>query len=242
MMVAAIGAVPRDAWMGVICFGEVGLDGALASAPGALPAAMAAHGMDAQASSVPRSAALRRAWASGEVVAAPSLLSLVNHFRSGGATMKPERGDLISGAGALDLRDVRGQEQAKRALKLRPPAQYPSSVGRLALANPCWRNVCWAFAAAFGRRIARSFDAAFGCRFVERGQLTRTRFRAPHHSASMMAALVGGGLRAKPGELSLAPRRAFPPMNSGIFRNKRSMRCASRWRAATFSSRAPIIT
>jgi magnesium chelatase family protein len=39
---------------------------------------------------------------------------------------------------------------------------------------------------------------------LQRGQLTRTRpFRAPHHSASM-AALVGGGLRAKPGEISLA--------------------------------------
>jgi len=39
---------------------------------------------------------------------------------------------------------------------------------------------------------------------LQRGQLTRMRpFRAPHHSASM-AALVGGGLRAKPGEISLA--------------------------------------
>jgi magnesium chelatase family protein len=39
---------------------------------------------------------------------------------------------------------------------------------------------------------------------LERGQLSRTRpFRAPHHSASM-AALVGGGIRAQPGEISLA--------------------------------------
>jgi magnesium chelatase family protein len=39
---------------------------------------------------------------------------------------------------------------------------------------------------------------------IEGGALTSRRpFRAPHHSASMPA-LVGGGLRAKPGEISLA--------------------------------------
>ena len=46
-MMAAIGALPHDALDGVVCFGEVGLDGSLAPAPGALPAAMAAHSMDA---------------------------------------------------------------------------------------------------------------------------------------------------------------------------------------------------
>ena len=41
---------------------------------------------------------------------------------------------------------------------------------------------------------------------LQKGQLTRARpFRAPHHSASMPA-LVGGGMRAKPGEISLADR------------------------------------
>jgi len=46
-MMAAIGALPHDALDGVVCFGELGLDGSLAPAPGALPAAMAAHGMGA---------------------------------------------------------------------------------------------------------------------------------------------------------------------------------------------------
>ena len=116
-MMAAIGALPRDAMDGVVAFGEVGLDGALAPAPGALPAAMAAHGMGA-AFICPEACGAEAAWAGGEVIAAPSLLALVNHFRGGASLKPPERGALISSANVPDLRDVRGQEQAKRALEI----------------------------------------------------------------------------------------------------------------------------
>ena len=78
---------------------------------------MAAHSMDA-AFICPEACGSEAAWAGGEVIAAPSLLSLVNHFRGGASINAPERGDLISGASVPDLRDVRRQEQAKRALEI----------------------------------------------------------------------------------------------------------------------------
>jgi magnesium chelatase family protein len=110
-MMAALGALPKDALDGVVAFGEVGLDGSLAGAPGALPAAMAAQGMDC-AFICPEACGAEAAWAGGEVIAAPSLLALVNHFRGGAALKPPARGDLIAAGAVPDLRDVRGQEQA----------------------------------------------------------------------------------------------------------------------------------
>jgi magnesium chelatase family protein len=204
-MMAAIGALPRDALDNVVCFGEVGLDGALAPAPGALPAAMAAHSMDA-AFICPEACGAEAAWAGGEVIAAPSLLSLVNHFRGGTALKPPERGDLISGAAVPDLRDVRGQEQAKRALEIAAAGAHnilfvgPPGAGKSMLAQ----RLPGLLPPLSPEELLEVSMLHSVAGLLERGRLTRTRpFRAPHHSASM-AALVGGGLRAKPGEISLA--------------------------------------
>ena len=204
-MMAAIGALPHDALDGVVCFGEVGLDGALAPAPGALPAAMAAHGMG-MAFICPEACGSEAAWAGGEVIAAPSLLSLVNHFRGGAALKAPERGDLIAGGNVPDLRDVRGQEQAKRALEIAAAGAHnilfvgPPGAGKSMLAQ----RLPGLLPPLSSEELLEVSMLHSVAGLLERGQLTRTRpFRAPHHSASM-AALVGGGLRAKPGEISLA--------------------------------------
>jgi magnesium chelatase family protein len=204
-MMAAIGALPRDALDNVLCFGELGLDGALAPAPGALPAAMAAHGMNA-AFICPEACGAEAAWAGGEVLAAPTLLSLINHFR-GGATLKPPaRGDLVSDASVPDLRDVRGQEQAKRALEIAAAGSHnilfvgPPGAGKSMLAQ----RLPGLMPPLSSEELLEVSMLHSVAGLLERGRLTRTRpFRAPHHSASM-AALVGGGLRAKPGEISLA--------------------------------------
>jgi magnesium chelatase family protein len=204
-MMAAIGALPHDALDGVVCFGELGLDGALAPAPGALPAAMAAHGMGA-GFICPEACGSEAAWAGGEVIAAPSLLSLVNHFRGGAALKAPERGDLIAGASAPDLRDVRGQEQAKRALEIAAAGAHnilfvgPPGAGKSMLAQ----RLPGLLPPLSSEELLEVSMLHSVAGLLERGRLTRTRpFRAPHHSASM-AALVGGGLRAKPGEISLS--------------------------------------
>lgn len=204
-MMASIGALPHDALDGVVCFGEVGLDGALAPAPGALPAAMAAHGMG-MAFICPEACGSEAAWAGGEVIAAPSLLSLINHFRGGAALKAPERGDLIAGGNVPDLRDVRGQEQAKRALEIAAAGAHnilfvgPPGAGKSMLAQ----RLPGLLPPLSSEELLEVSMLHSVAGLLERGQLTRTRpFRAPHHSASM-AALVGGGLRAKPGEISLA--------------------------------------
>jgi len=204
-MMAAIGALPHDALDGVLCFGEVGLDGALAPAPGALPAAMAAHGME-MAFICPEACGSEAAWAGGEVIAAPSLLSLINHFRGGASLKAPERGELIAGGSVPDLRDVRGQEQAKRALEIAAAGAHnilfvgPPGAGKSMLAQ----RLPGLLPPLSSEELLEVSMLHSVAGLLERGQLTRTRpFRAPHHSASM-AALVGGGLRAKPGEISLA--------------------------------------
>jgi magnesium chelatase family protein len=166
---------------------------------------MAAHGMDA-AFICPEACGAEAAWAGGEVLAAPSLLSLVNHFRGGAALKPPERGDLISGVSAPDLRDVRGQEQAKRALEIAAAGAHnilfvgPPGAGKSMLAQRL-PGLMPPLSADELLEVSMLHSVAG---LLERGRLTRTRpFRAPHHSASM-AALVGGGLRARPGEISLA--------------------------------------
>ncbi|MES1198955.1 MAG: YifB family Mg chelatase-like AAA ATPase [Pseudomonadota bacterium] len=204
-MMAAIGAMPKDALDGVVAFGELGLDGSLAPAPGALPAAMAAQGMGL-GFICPTASGAEAAWAGGEVIAAPSLLSLVNHFRGGAVLKPPERGELISGASVPDLRDVKGQEQAKRALEIAAGGAHnilfvgPPGAGKSMLAQRL-PGILPPLSSEELLEVSMIHSVAG---LLERGQLTRTRpFRAPHHSASM-AALVGGGLRAKPGEISLA--------------------------------------
>jgi magnesium chelatase family protein len=204
-MMAAIGALPRDALDGVVAFGELGLDGALAPAPGALPAAMAAQSMG-QAFLCPAASAAEAAWAGGEVIAAPSLISLINHFRNGASLPEPQRGDLVAGPAPPDLRDVKGQEQAKRALEVAAAGGHnillvgPPGAGKSMLAQ----RLPGLLPPLSSEELLEVSMIHSVAGLLERGRLTSARpFRAPHHSASM-AALVGGGVRARPGEISLA--------------------------------------
>ncbi|MEZ6029148.1 MAG: YifB family Mg chelatase-like AAA ATPase [Hyphomonadaceae bacterium] len=204
-ILAAIGAIPRDSLEGVAAIGELALDGGLADTMGALPAAMAAEGMDL-ALVCPATCGAEAAWSGGTVLAAPSLIALVNHFNGTRHIMPAKPGPLADGAAAPDLRDVKGQDGAKRALEIAAAGGHnllmigPPGSGKSMLAQ----RLPGLLPPLSARELLEVSQVHSIAGLLERGRLSRTRpFRAPHHSASM-AAMVGGGIRARPGEASMA--------------------------------------
>jgi magnesium chelatase family protein len=187
--------------------GELALDGSLRAVAGVLPAAVAAASREL-ALVCPAASGGEASWLSDriEIVAAPSLLALINHARGLQPLPVPDPPPPDSEAVYPDLRDVKGQETAKRALEIAAAGAHnllmvgPPGAGKSMLAS---RMVGLLPPLDPGEVLEVSMIASVGGR-LNGGRLTRQRpFRSPHHAASM-AAMVGGGSHARPGEVSLA--------------------------------------
>ena len=190
-LMAAIGAIPHDALAGFTVLGELGLDGSLAAVAGVLPAAIGANARG-EGLICPAACGPEAAWASPEmeIVAAGSLIQLANHFKGTQVLSRPvPRVRDEAESALLDLADIKGQESAKRALEVAAAGGH-----NLLMVGP----------PGAGKSMLAARLPSILPPLISDGALTSRRtFRAPHHSASMPA-LVGGGLRAKPGEISLA--------------------------------------
>ena len=118
-LMAAIGAIPQDALDGFLALGELGLDGRLAPVAGILPAAIAAGGRNLGII-CPEMCGPEAAWAGEEldVVAADSLLALVNHLTGHQRAARPLPRKHFATSGLPDLSEVRGQLVARRALEV----------------------------------------------------------------------------------------------------------------------------
>ena len=118
-LMAAIGALPADALAGYTVLSELGLDGSLAAVAGVLPAAIGANARG-QALICPAVCGPEAAWASPEIdiVAARSLIQLANHFKGNQVLNRPTPKIRELDGLPLDLVDIKGQESAKRALKV----------------------------------------------------------------------------------------------------------------------------
>jgi magnesium chelatase family protein len=206
-LLAAMGVLPSDSLSRYAVVGELSLDGSITAVAGALPAAIAAN---AQGLGLicPKACGPEAAWAGEDVdvLAAQNLLQIVNHFNGSQVLSAPEPGVADDAAPLPDLRDIKGQEAAKRALEVAAAGGHhlllvgPPGAGKSMLASrlPSILPPMDAQEMLDVSMIASVAGQLAG------GKLSRRRpFRNPHHSASM-AALAGGGIRAQPGEMALA--------------------------------------
>ena len=205
-LLGAMGLVDAEALAQFVVVGELGLDGRVAASPGVLLAALHAssRGLGLICPAMQGSEA---AWAGEiEVVAAPDLLGLLNHLKGQSLLRPPEPGVAAPRQTGPDLKMVKGQETAKRALEIAAAGGHnlamvgPPGAGKSLLAS-CLPGILPELSPAEALEVSMIASVAGS---LDSGRLLRTRpFRAPHHSASMPA-LVGGGLRIRPGEVSLA--------------------------------------
>jgi len=202
-----IGALPRDAADGFAVIGELGLDGGITAVTGALPAAVAANSRGLGLI-CPQQSGPEAAWAgnASAIIAPASLIQLVNHLKGTQVLTAPEPGGLAPEPPVADMRDVRGQETAKRALEIAAAGGHnllmvgPPGAGKSMLAA----RLPGLLPPLDAEEMLEVSMVQSFAGLLDQGKLTRARpFRAPHHSASM-AAMVGGGIRARPGEASLA--------------------------------------
>ena len=205
-LLAALDIIPADEIAQTVSLGELSLDGTLVPVAGALPAAMAAS-EDDRTLICPASCGAEAAWVGAiNVIAPTSLAAAIAHFTGRNILPPAIPGSVAGTAAARDMSDVKGQERAKRALEIAAAGRHhvmlvgaPGSGKSMLAARIAGILPPLSPAEALETSMIHSLSG-----LLSAGGIQRDRpFREPHHTASM-AAIVGGGRTAKPGEISLA--------------------------------------
>jgi len=205
-LMVAMGVLPGDSLSRYTALGELSLDGGIDRVSGGLPAAMSATAAG-RGLICPRDCGPEAAWSGNDDLLAPAhLIDLVNHFKGNQVLSPPQRGAAIQSGDQPDLADIKGQESAKRVLEVAAAGGHnllmrgPPGAGKSMLAQRL-PGILPPLSSSEMLEVSMIQSVAG---LLDKGAIGQDRpFRAPHHSASM-AAMVGGGLRVRPGEISLA--------------------------------------
>jgi magnesium chelatase family protein len=206
-LLTAMGLLPVDFTSRYLVLGELSLDGKVEPVNGVLPAAMAANARDLGLI-CPQECGPEAAWAADDLDILPvqSLVQILNHMKGTQVLSRPAAKLAEKAVSLPDLKDVKGQESAKRALEVAAAGGHhmlmvgPPGAGKSMLAS---RMPSILPPMDAGEMLEVSTIASVAGELRDKGLSATRPYRAPHHSASQ-AALVGGGHRALPGEMVLA--------------------------------------
>lgn len=213
-VLVGMGVIPQDAVSGYIALGEVSLDGSLLPVAGVLPAALLASS-EGEGVICPEASGNEAVWAGAQldVLAPSSLLAFINHAKGRQVLSPPTQPDPLGSTNSHqplrlpDMKEIRGQQAARRALEVAAAGGHnllmvgPPGAGKSMLAS-CLPGILPPLSPQ--EMLESSLVASVAGR-LQGGVSARRPYRDPHHSSST-AAMVGGGRKALPGEISLAHR------------------------------------
>ncbi len=196
---------------GTIFLGELGLDGALRRVSGVLPIAVAARASGFKKIVLPKGNGAEAALLEGlEAIEAESLREVVEYL-SGRKELTPTPRSIIDQngltGGALDFKDIRGQESAKRAFEIAAAGAHnilmsgPPGAGKTILAKAI-PSILPALSPEETIEVTKIYSVA-GLLGDDLPYVRERPFRNPHHTSSHTA-IVGGGSYPRPGEATLA--------------------------------------
>ena len=241
-LLAAAGVLPPEEVEGCVALGELSLDGSLVPVIGALPAAMAAA-EDERVLICPAACAPEAAWVGAATVIGPATLAEAIAHLTDRAPIEPAApGELRRTEAGGCLRDVRGQERAKRALEIAAAGRHhllmvgPPGAGKSMLAA----RLPGILPPMSARETLETSMIHSISGLIEEGRIGRERpCMSPHHTASM-AAIVGGWPRRQAGpDEHGAQRRPLHGRAAGVPPAPCWRPCASRSRPARSWSPAP---